>query len=335
VAPGARLPGDYPSVLACRRDGTVLVTTEDPRLDPELETRLGSRRFAALETGDEQFLLSFDLESEQSPEEVLFSLGLLRHAISQKIRHERMQEVLREARRIQSSILPRQMPSFGPFDIAGRSDALETVGGDFFDFIPITDKILGVAIADVSGHGLPAALQVRDVYMGLRMGMARDFKIVRTVERLNQIIHHSTLTSRFVSMFYGELERDGTFIYVNAGHPPPFHLAKDGTLNMLEKGGVVLGPVPGATYMRGYLTLAPGDLLLFYTDGVVDTDCDGGTQDSEYGVKRLVEVATRHRVAAAQEIVEAVFDDLAHFCDRAEPGDDRTVAVVSYPEPRE
>ncbi len=89
---------------------------------------------------------------------------------------------------------------------------MESVGGDFYDYIPITDKILGLAIADVSGHGLPAALQVRDIYMGLRMGMARDFKIVRTVERLNQIIHKSTLTSRFVSMFYGELERNGVLL---------------------------------------------------------------------------------------------------------------------------
>lgn len=334
VGPGARLPGDYPSVMTCRTQGTVFVAADDPSLDPELEARFGNREFAALEAGDEQVLLSFDLTGGQPPEEVLFSLGLLRHAISQKMRHERMQEVLREARRIQFSILPRRMPEFGQFDIAGRSDALESVGGDFFDFIPITDKILGVAIADVSGHGLPAALQVRDVYMGLRMGMARDFKIVRTVERLNQIINSSTLTSRFVSMFYGELELDGTFIYVNAGHPPPFHLRADGSMSLLERGGVVLGPVPGATYMRGYLTFEPGDMLVLYTDGVVDTDCDGVHDHSEYGLDRLVEVARRHRGAPAQEIVKAVFEDLENFCGRAEAGDDRTVSVISYPATR-
>ena len=83
------------------------------------------------------------------------------------------------------------MPVYGDFEIYGQSQPMEKVGGDFYDYIPITDKILGLAIADVSGHGLPAALQVRDIYMGLRMGLARDFKIVRTVERLNSIIHQS------------------------------------------------------------------------------------------------------------------------------------------------
>ena len=99
-----------------------------------------------------------------------------------------MEGIFAEARKIQASILPRRVPDYGSFDIAGRSEPMEEVGGDFFDYIPVTDKILGLAIADVSGHGLPAALQVRDIYMGLRMGLARDFKIVRTVERMNK--HH-------------------------------------------------------------------------------------------------------------------------------------------------
>ena len=86
---------------------------------------------------------------------------------------------------------------------------------------------LGLAIADVSGHGLPAALQVRDVYMGLRMGLSRDLKVVRTVERLNSIIHQSTLTSRFVTMFYGVVDAaTGALSYVLAGHPPPIRIAR-------------------------------------------------------------------------------------------------------------
>ena len=174
---------------------------------------------------------------------MLFSLGVLRYAINQKLRQERMEEVFEQARKIQASILPRRVPVYGAFELYGQSRPMEKVGGDFYDYIPITDKILGLAIADVSGHGLPAALQVRDIYMGLRMGLSRDFKIVRTVERLNTIIHKSTLTSRFVSMFYGELEPNGVFIYVNAGHPPPFHLAANGEVRFLDEGGAVLGPL--------------------------------------------------------------------------------------------
>ena len=219
-----RVPATYAPIEIALAEGVVYMGPDDPRFDHKFEDQIGVDRFAAIEVGDEEFILSFDLAPESHRDDVLFSLGVLRHAINQKLRQERMQEVFDQARKIQASILPRRTPVYGGFELYGRIQPMESVGGDFYDYIPITDKILGLAIADVSGHGLPAALQVRDIYMGLRMGMARDFKIVRTVERLNQIIHKSTLTSRFVSMFYGELEPNGVFIYVNAGHPAPFHL---------------------------------------------------------------------------------------------------------------
>ena len=210
---------------------------------------------------------------------------------------------------------------------------MEEVGGDFFDYIPLTKKILGLAIADVSGHGLPAALQVRDIYMGLRMGLARDFKIVRTVERMNHIIHQSTLTSRFVSMFYGELELNGVFIYVNAGHPPPFHIAADGTVRYLEEGGPVLGPLPDATYERGFVIMKPGDMLVFYTDGICETQGrdENGRLLGEYGVERLLEVAREHQGETAREVVDAIFASVEAFSRNAPPDDDRTVMVVSHP----
>jgi sigma-B regulation protein RsbU (phosphoserine phosphatase) len=164
------------------------------------------------------------------------------------------------------------------------------------------------------------------------MGMARDFKIVRTVERLNDIIHRSTLTSRFVSMFYGELELNGVFIYVNAGHPPPFHLAADGQVTLLEEGGPVLGPVQGASYERGFVTMAPGDLLVLTTDGILETESPPkkGVRE-EFGVDRLVEVARQNRDRPATEIVGAIFEAIEKFsCNRAAK-DDRTVVVVRYP----
>ena len=90
------------------------------------------------------------------------------------------------------------------------------------------------------------------------------------MERLNEIIHLSTLTSRFVSMVYGELEASGNFVYVNCGHPPPFRVAADGKEKLLERGGIVLGPIPDATYERGFVKIRPGDLLVLYTDGIVE-----------------------------------------------------------------
>jgi sigma-B regulation protein RsbU (phosphoserine phosphatase) len=329
---GLRVPRSYPPTQRLLEQGTIYVTPDDPGVDPELERHLGVEQFAAIEVGDEEFILAFNVAPEADREDLLFSLGILRHSINQKIRQERMATVFNEARKIQGSILPRREPVYGDFDIFGHTEPMEEVGGDFFDYIPISSKILGVAIADVSGHGLPAALQVRDIHMGLRMGMARDFKIVRTVERLNTIIHKSTLTSRFVSMFYGELEDSGTFIYVNAGHPPPFHLPRDGEPTFLEAGGAVLGPLAEASYERGFLNIHPGELVVLYTDGITETRgaVDGGRLE-EFGVGRLIDTCRRQRDLPSRAIVEGIFAEVAEFSgDRPVP-DDRTVVVLRRP----
>ncbi len=331
VPMGIRVPASYPPVELVLSLRSLHMAADDPRLDADLEKRLGVDEFAAIEVGDGDYILSFNVEQDHDPEQILYSLGILRFSINQKIRQDRMEEVFRQARRIQASILPRRIPKYGDFDLFGRSEPMESVGGDHYDYIPITDKILGLAIADVSGHGLPAALQVRDIYMGMRMGGARDFKIVRTVELLNSIIHKSTLTSRFVSMFYGELELNGLFIYVNAGHPAPFHLAADGQVRPLEEGGAVLGPLPNATYERGFVWMKPGDLILLYTDGIIETRGGGADGTSEYGTERLLETARENQSSSALEIVEAIFRDLEAFSGGRPPQDDRTVVVVRRP----
>jgi len=327
---GLEVPSSYGAIAAVLEQGTVYMDADDPRVDRGLEEVLGAQRFAAIEVGTEEYVLAFDVRPGVDRDDVLFSLGILRHSINQKIRQERMEGIFRQARQIQASILPRRVPSYGAFDIAGKSVPMETVGGDFYDYIPLTDKILGIAIADVSGHGLPAALQVRDIYMGLRMGLGRDFKIVRTVERLNQIIHKSTLTSRFVSMFYGELEPNGVFIYVNAGHPPPYHLAADGTVTELSEGGAVLGPILDASYERGFVRMKPGDLLVLYTDGIVETTGKGKARE-EFGAERMLEAASRERGKPAAEVVNAIFTAVEEWSGKRPAKDDRTVVVVRYP----
>ena len=333
VPGGLKVSASYPPIQALMEEGAVYMDADDSRMDRKFESLIGVRRFAAIEVGDEEYILAFDVASQERGDDVLFSLGILRHSINQKIRRERMEGIFAEARKIQASILPRRTPAYGDFDLAGRSEPMEGVGGDFFDYIPVTDKILGLAIADVSGHGLPAALQVRDIYMGLRMGLARDFKIVRTVERMNNIIHQSTLTSRFVSMFYGELELNGVFIYVNAGHPPPFHISADGRVRFMEEGGPVLGPLPGASYERGFVIMKPGDMLVFYTDGICETRGREKESDplDEYGTERLIEVARDLRGRPSQMVIDAIFASVETFSGGAPADDDRTVMVVSYP----
>jgi len=328
AAPGIFVPDAYPPVQQVVDEGVVVLDLTAPGVDPEFERKLGVDRFAAIAVGDDQYILSFSVDPIAQIEDLMASLGILRHAVDQKLRQERFVSVLNEARQIQMSILPRRSPRRGEFEIAGFTVPAEIVGGDFFDFIPVTERIHGIAIADASGHGLPAALQVRDVYTGLRMGVARDFKIVRTVERLNRIIHQSRMSTKFVSLFYGEIEEEGNFIYVNAGHPPPLHFHSKG-VTALKQTGMVLGPSATASYSRGFLALEPGDALLLYTDGMTEAVDPKGR---EFGVERLKKAFLALKEKPADDIVRALTDKVGEYVRRA-PEDDRTVVVVKRLQP--
>lgn len=318
------VPKDYKPVELVLENGIVVMDPTDPGVDPELEHRLGARRFCAVAVGDENYILAFNVSPELSREDILFSLNLIRYAINQRIRTQRYESLIGEAQRIQQSILPQRVPKYAGYDIWGRTVPAEIVSGDFYDFIPVSDNILGLAIADGSGHGLPAALVVRDIYMGLRMATDRDFKIIRTVEKLNHIIHRGRLTTKFVSLFYGELETGGILIYTNAGHNPPFLLRGDHhKVEFLRNGGPVLGPTPDSTYTRGYAHLQPGDLLCMYTDGIIEAH---DKKDQEFGTERLLRVVKANRQRSAQEIGQEVLARVAKWGRAGE--DDRTIVIV-------
>ena len=320
---GILVPVTYHPIELVLENGIVVMDPTDPGVDPVLEQKIGARRFAAISVGDEDWILSFDVSAELSREDILFSLNLVRYTINQKLRTEHFESILDEAQRIQQSILPKGVPQYKGYEIAGRTVAAEIVNGDFYDFIPMSESILGLAIADASGHGLSAALVVRDVYMGLRMGVDRDFKIIRTLQKLNKILHRSRLTTKYVSLFYGELEENGTFIYSNAGHNPPFVLKEGDEHHFLREGGLILGPTPDATYNRGYIELSAGNVLCMYTDGITEAHNE---EDEEFGLDRLIDLVRLNREKPAQEIVSTVLNAIEMWGRAGE--DDRTVVIV-------
>lgn len=319
---GIMVPQDYRPLELAIENGVVVMDQSDQGVDPVLEQELGADRFAAISVGDEDYILSFNVAAELSREDILFSLNLIRYSINQKLRADKYQTVLAEAQRIQQSILPQRAPNYEGYEIFGRTVPAEIISGDFYDYIPVTDSIVGLAIADGTGHGLPAALVVRDIYMGLRMGVDRDFKIMRTIQKLNHIIHRNKLTTKFVSLFYGELESVGTFIYTNAGHNPPF-LLKGESFELLSAGGMVLGPTPDATYTRGYVKVELGDVLCLYTDGIVEANDESG---QEFGLERLQRMVRDNRDASSQEIVGIVLQAVERWGPPAQ--DDRTIVIV-------
>lgn len=334
VRPGLRVPNRYPPIARGLARGVLVMKAEDPRTDPELEACLGVEEFAVVELDGGRFVLGLDITPSVEHRDVVPTLGIVRRSINQILTSAHATAILAQARAIQQSILPQHAPTFPPFDIAGRSASLETVGGDLFDFIPVSENSLGCVVADVAGHGFPAALQVRDVYTGLRMGLGREYKMVHLLERLNRIIHQSTLTSRFVSLFYGELERTGVFIYVNGGHPPALHVKADGSVEKLERGGPVLGPLPNASYNRGFAQLRPGDMIVAYTDGVHEAlGRPPGTSGPprELGVDGLASFLPTCRGLAAEAVIDAIHDHATTWSAGAPATDDRTAVVITYP----
>lgn len=319
---GITVPRNYKPIELVLENGIVVMGPDDPGVDRVLEERLGASRFAAISAGDTEHIISFDVAPELSREDILFSLNLIRYVMNQRLRAQRYESLIVEAQRIQQSILPQRIPQYSGYDIWGKTVPAEIVSGDFYDFIPISDNILGLAIADGSGHGLPAALVVRDIYMGLRMATDRDFKIVRTMEKLNHIIHRSRLTTKFVSCFYGELEIGGILIYSNAGHNPPF-LLKGTQVEYLRNGGPILGPTPDASYVRGFAKLDPGDLICLYSDGIIEAH---DPRDREFGLDRLLRAVRQNRTRSAQEIGQDVLARVAKWGREGE--DDRTIVIV-------
>jgi phosphoserine phosphatase RsbU/P len=260
-------------------------------------------------------------------DELDFSLNTVRAAVGSRLFDARVRGSVREAAEIQQSLL-EEPPDFPGFDLAARSVPAEEVGGDFFDFHAFDEDMLGVSIGDASGHGLPAALLVRDVVTGLRMGLEKELKIATVFAKLNRVIHRSNMSSRFISVFYGELEADGNLIYVNAGHPPPLifsNRVSDGPTIELTVGGTVIGPLPKAQFRRGFARIRPGEVLVMCTDGILERrDAKG----EFFGEERLRSTVRQNLESTAEDLLERVFATAFSFGLERAWEDDVTVVVV-------
>lgn len=268
-----------------------------------------------------------DLKSPPSRAELSSALASLLYAMRQHEQRRELEDLFEQSRAIQLSLLPEKRPRFADFDICAASVPAQSVGGDLYDFLQIDGETLGLAVADASGHGLPAALQARDVATGLRMGVERDFKITRMVERLNRVIHRSGLSTRFISLVFGELEKNGNFSYINAGHPPGLLMDESG-VRELTVGGMVLGPDPNATYKLGFAHVDRGAVLALYTDGVVERGTENGKPFGMDGVRVWMQ---NWWEGPAEAAVEDLLKRLAEHWPGEPFEDDVTVMFVRRP----
>ncbi len=314
-------------------------TTRDPRY---MEVRPSTRSELAVPIiVRDEVIGAFNLESDlldAFDERDLRSLTTfanhagvaLERARSERLRQHtrRIEEEIVLARKIQESFLPHSTPDFAPYDLAGCNCPSSEVGGDYYDFIPITDTDIGVTIGDVTGHGIGAALLMASFRACLRIESRNNFAVRTILAKVNDYLSETNPPENYVTAVYGVLDRKNhIFSYSNAGHNPPFLLRCDNTLQLLDTGGLLLGVFPDVHYDETSVRLQPGDILVLYTDGVTESrDAD----EREYGVERLTEVVRASRHLSAQQIVNAISDAVYAFRSPDVSQDDLTLSVIKH-----
>jgi serine phosphatase RsbU (regulator of sigma subunit) len=273
---------------------------------------------------------------EQFTEDDLRLLTLLANLAAVKIENARlyeeslkmiqMERELALAVQIQKNFLPREEPSFEPYDISGSTRACYHVGGDYYDYIPIDQDRLGVVIADVSGVGVSAALLMASLRGALHEKIPATCDLSDLVAKLNDFVYTSSDSHSFISFFLGVLDRrKDELSYVNAGHNPPVLVGRKGRPAVLESTGLCLGMFPAQVYEEKTVPVKPGDVLCLYTDGIIESRKD---QQEEFGDERLVKRIKDSASLAAREIMDKVYEDVFSFTGCNEAGDDMTLVVV-------
>lgn len=280
-------------------------------------------------------------KQEYGPEEVNFlqSLGNLALLTIQKslllderLQKQRMEEELNLAKNIQRGLLPDPLPEIDRFDLAAINISSRQVGGDYFDFIKTPNNGNLLAIADVTGKGVPASLLMANLQSMLHALAPIDITMSEATGSINDIIYNNTPADKFITFFWGIISENGTkFKYVNAGHDPPIVFRKEADEPiLLEEGGVILGAMPTMMpYESAEISLNPGDLIVFFTDGV--TEAMNPEQTEEYETKRLKECIRKNRDRTAQEIQDAIIDDINAFSNNIQY-DDITIIVLKVAE---
>lgn len=236
---------------------------------------------------------------------------------------------LEVAREIQLAMLPDGTWTGPGLEAFGLTQPANTVGGDFYDILPLGDGRAIVAIGDVAGKGSPAALLMALVLAMLRTLAALGLEPAELARRLNEQVARHAPASRFITLFLARYDpATGALQYVNAGQTPPLLRRRDGRLERLDTGGIALGLFPAATYQEGCAALELGDALVMYTDGITEAESPGGVPFDEAGILAVVERRPGLSAAALGRALLAAVE--AHRRDQR-LADDLTVLVLGRP----
>ena len=245
--------------------------------------------------------------------------------VAERLEKIRLDKELRTAADVQRTLLSRTRHVTDTAETVGDSVPCRAIGGDFFEFIDLPDRAVGVAMGDVSGKG-PAAALLAAMVQGMFVTEApRAGGPAETVTQINRCLARRSLGARFATLVYGVLSPDGRFVYTNAGHNAPAVLTRDGLVR-LTAGGAMVGMFEDAAFDEGEVRLERGDTIVCFTDGVTEAR---NRADEEFGEARLLDCIA-DRGAAPRALLDRVFGAVREFCGGAEQADDVTVAVTRF-----
>jgi phosphoserine phosphatase RsbU/P len=265
-------------------------------------------------------------ELNESFNQMIGSIGTL---IEEQNKRQRLENEISIAREVQNQLFPSALPSVPGVEIEAICKAARSVSGDYYDFIQLSPTHVAIAIADISGKGISAALLMASLQAALRsQALTEGSESISTadlVARLNKHLVHNTGDDRFATFFiavYDSATR--TLRYTNAGHLPSF-LICNGSSHLLDKGGMVLGVLDDYVYEQGVLQVAPDSLLVGYSDGLVEPE---NVYGEEFGITRLKEAAIRVQNAKPLMVAESLMAAAEEWAGTPEQADDMTVIVT-------
>ena len=272
-------------------------------------------------------------EYSESDLEFIYSIGNLAiislentRLFYEALEKQKMEEDLLIARDIQRNLLPQTLPDYNNYDIAALNVSSKQVGGDYYDVIPLDDDKFYIAIADVSGKGVPASLMMANIQAFLQVICRQGIRIDEATGMINDLVTANTSEGRFITFFWGYIDTlKNTLTYVNAGHNPPY-IIRNGKIIKLDKGGIILGVMRTVVpYIFEEVELKKDDVIILYTDGISEAM---NLKNEEYSEEKLQEIAESLVDKTAEEILNGIKEDVQIFTQGNVQSDDITMIVI-------
>ena len=331
---------DYPLFEKVAEHRTILADESDKTLISK-----GILKYSATGVGKKQkigdkkfyeYLLA--VNSDMIGDDLRYTLNIVATVLTQKLNERYLSHARKtlmadidKAKMLQRSILPEHEYNFHFYNLFGITIPADTVAGDFYDYLKIGDdeERLGIVVGDAASKGLAASAEAMYISGALRMASTFQMKISPMMFRMNQLVNKIFSDDKFTSLFYGEISADkkGLFLYANAGqNPPMFYSKKYKKITLLQPTGPLLGPAPNSKYETDSINFYDGDVLVIYSDGVVDS---ANHKYEFYEEKRLQNVIMKSAKLSAKEIAYAILDDIMKFSTSdSRYQDDKTIVVI-------